>query len=61
VLCDNALLIAFGREERIVSSAVVEQAARDVGLTAPPAARDARAGPGWLWRMWQRQRRELQL
>jgi general secretion pathway protein A len=57
VLCDNALLGAFARQTQRVSAALVEEAARELGLAdsapngLPLATRD-----GWLRRLWPRRR-----
>jgi general secretion pathway protein A len=67
VLCDNALVIAFGRSEVNITAGTVDQAARDVGLigglnrSGRPAAAPAEPGrEGWLRRMLKR-RSELEL
>jgi general secretion pathway protein A len=36
VICDNALLIAYGASKRKVSAEIIEEAASDLQLTAPP-------------------------
>jgi general secretion pathway protein A len=63
VLCDNALIVAFSRQSPRVSAQMVDDAARDLGLTddaaAPQVARDGvraerEARPGFLRRLWRR-------
>jgi general secretion pathway protein A len=64
VLCDNALLIAFGQQSLRIAASMVDAAARDLGLDtslpmrpAQPArpVRPARRD-GWLRRLWSRGR-----
>jgi general secretion pathway protein A len=58
VLCDNALLGAFARQTQRVSAALVEEAARELGL-AECALNGDRAEDrrdGWLRRLWPRRR-----
>jgi general secretion pathway protein A len=61
VLCDNALLIAFGQQSLRVTTGMVQGAAGDLGLERAPApapvvaARPARRG-GWLRWLWPRRR-----
>jgi general secretion pathway protein A len=61
VLCDNALLIAFGQQSLRVTTGMVQGAAGDLGLEGVPApipvvaARPARRG-GWLRWLWPRRR-----
>jgi hypothetical protein len=58
VLCDNALLGAFARQTQRVSAALVEEAARELGLAEcalnGDPAEDRR--DGWLRRLWPRRR-----
>jgi len=60
VLCDNALLIAFGRQSPRVTAPMVEEAAREIGLDSVPATvirpEEARRRDGFLRRMWTRRR-----
>jgi len=63
VLCDNSLIVAFSRQSLRVSAQMVEEAARDLGLSGSArephfvretvdAERSAR--PGFLRRLWRR-------
>jgi hypothetical protein len=61
VLADNALLVAFAKQAPRVSTAMLREAARDVGLAAgdePAAAPEAQKPREnrWLGRIWPRRR-----
>jgi len=58
VLCDNTLLGAFARQTQRVSAALVEEAARELGLSenAPSDGLAADRREGWLRRFWPRRR-----
>jgi hypothetical protein len=68
VLCDNALLIAFGRQSLRVAASVIEEAATDLGLdeplprvAAPPTKRKRKQKRGVLARLWPRRRATAEL
>jgi general secretion pathway protein A len=63
VLCDNALIVAFSRQSLRVSAQMVDEAARDLGLSGaagePLFVRERSepepsARPGFLRRLWRR-------
>ena len=64
VLCDNALLIAFGQQALRIAASMIDEAARDLGLDSPTVtsasqpARPARPAQreGLLRRIWARGR-----
>jgi general secretion pathway protein A len=69
VLCDNALLIAFGQQSLRIAASMVDAAARDLGLDTSLPMRPAQpARPlrparrdGWLRRLWSRGRAAAEL
>ena len=63
VLCDNALIAAFAREQTKVSAQLVELSAAELGLSANPGDPhfvrergnpESKARAGWLRRLWRR-------
>lgn len=63
VLCDNALIVAFSRQSLRVSAQMVDEAARDLGLSGAPGEAlfvreknesEPAARPGFLRRLWGR-------
>ena len=69
VLCDNALLIAFGQQALRIAASMIDEAARDLGLDSPivmsasQPARPARPAQrtGLLRRIWSRGRAAAEL